>query len=123
VKRRWLVLLAIVLSACTSVFPASPRIVNELNVTFTASLPEPGAMTREQAIEAARDGGVDVPRTPDVVEFGTAACAGIGGCSGQVFETPKSVWLIEWLPSGDRQWGSYLLDSRTGEILTGIEGP
>jgi hypothetical protein len=123
VKRRWLVLLAIVLSACATVFPASPRRVNDLNVTFTASLPQTDGITRQAAIEAVQDGGFDFPRAPEVVEFGTAACAGIDGCSGQVFESPRSVWLLEWLPSGDRQWGSFLLDSRTGEILTGIEGP
>ena len=92
-------------------------------MTFTAPVPEPGAMTGEEAVDAARDRGADFPRTPDVVEFGTAACAGIGGCSGQVLERPRSVWLVEWLPSGGRQWGSFLVDPQTGEVLTGIEGP
>lgn len=112
----------IALSGCGTL-AASPRVVEQLPVTFTPSVPGPDAVSREQAIQGALEGGAErhqLAAVPDVVEFGMAACQErepqcMGPRGG-----PRPVWLVEWKPAPGRAHGSWIVDGLTGERLIGF---
>jgi hypothetical protein len=122
------VLVMLALSACGLLPAASPRVIGELTVTFTPSVPGPDAVSRERAIEGALDwvgATVRLPAVPDVTEFGMATCLEHEPqCMGPGGGGPRPVWLIEWTPAPGRDHGTLIVDGLTGELLIGsVESP
>jgi hypothetical protein len=91
-------------------------------MTFTPSLPAPGSISREQAIEAAIEGGLVIDRPPDSAEFGTAMCEADDECLGRGV-SPRPVWLLVWKPRRATGSGTWVVDGRSGEVLAGFGGP
>jgi hypothetical protein len=122
---RWLVVAALIaLSGCGVLPAASPRVIGQLTVTFTPSEPGPDAVSREQAIQGARErsrpGGHQLAAVPDVVEFGMAACLEHEPqCMGPGGNRPRPVWVVEWTPAPGRDHGTLIVDGLSGELLIG----
>ena len=113
---------AVALTACSAMPIGSPRNIPQLDMTFTQSVPASDSVSREEAIDALRAKGVTIPRPPEVVQYGTATCDAEAACfiSG---ETSRDVWLLKWEASAGREWGTYVVDAHTGDVLGGFGGP
>lgn len=113
---------ALALTACSAIPIGSPRNIPQLDMTFTQSAPASDGVSREEAIDALRAKGVVIPRPPEVVQYGTATCYAEAACfiSG---ETSRDAWLLKWEASAGREWGTYVVDAQTGEVLGGFGGP
>ena len=118
-------LLSIVLglTACATLLAPSRRTLEQLDIKFSASQPTADSISAEQAIEAVRDVGVEIAREPDNVEFGLAHCLRVTLCFQGGLSSVSQVWLIEWLPSTGPESAKFIVDSTSGEVLSGAGGP
>ncbi len=74
---------------------------------------------------ALRAKGVAIPRPPDEMANGKASCTTDEQCFGLgLGPGPKSVWLLEWTRDHPAaEWGQFVVDAMTGEVLYGRGGP
>ena len=117
-------LLTVTACGMNTLVPAAPRTLDEMVLSFAAEpFAPPGVVSADVAIANLRARGVAIPRNPDVVEYGTAWCERADTCDLRSPER-RAVLVVQWTKGHPApEWGTFIVDATTGELLGGIAGP